>query len=78
MIDFRIHDLRRTMATGLAELGISRTVIGKVINHKGISGDNSVTAIYDRYDYLEEKREALETWNKSLVLFLKTQLEFNN
>ena len=76
--DFKIHDLRRTMASGLAELGISRTVIGKVINHKGISGDNSVTAIYDRYDYLEEKREALENWSQHLALFTKTQLEFNH
>lgn len=66
------------MASGLAELGIPRTVIGKVINHKGISGDNSVTAIYDRYDYLEEKREALEYWSQHLVLFTKTQLEFNH
>jgi len=76
--DFKIHDLRRTMASGLAELGIPRTVIGKVINHKGISGDNSVTAIYDRYDYLEEKREALENWSQHLVLLTKTQLEFNH
>ena len=66
------------MASGLAELGISRTVIGKVINHKGISGDSSVTAIYDRYDYLEQKREALETWSQRLVLYVKTHLEFNH
>jgi integrase len=76
--DFKIHDLRRTMASGLAELGISRTVIGKVINHKGISGDSSVTAIYDRYDYLEQKREALENWSQSLALYVKSQLEFNH
>ena len=76
--DFKIHDLRRTMASGLAELGTSRTVIGKVINHKGISGDNSVTAIYDRYDYLEQKREALETWSQRLALYVKTHLEFNH
>lgn len=68
--DFKIHDLRRTMASGLAELGISRTVIGKVINHKGISGDNLVTAIYDRYSYLEEKREALENWSERMIHLL--------
>lgn len=76
--DFKIHDLRRTMASSLAELGISRTMIGKVINHKGISGDSSVTAIYDRYDYLVEKREALERWSQHMVLFTTTQLEFNH
>ena len=76
--NFRMHDLRRTMASGLAECGVSRTVIGKILNHKGISGDNSVTAIYDRYDYLEEKREALENWSQSLAIHFKSQLEFNH
>lgn len=51
------------MASGLAELGISRTIIEKVTNLKRISGDNSVTALYDRYYYLEEKRGAFENWS---------------
>jgi integrase len=76
--DFRPHDLRRTMASNLAEMGVNRTVLGKILNHKGLSGDSSVTAIYDRYDYLEEKREALENWSQSLVLYAKSQLEFNH
>jgi hypothetical protein len=59
------------MASGLAELGISRTIIEKVTNLKRISRDNSVTALYDCYDYLEEKREALENWSQRLVLFTK-------
>jgi len=60
--DFRLHDLRRTVATYMAKLGVERTVLGKILNHKGLSGDGLVTAIYDRHEYLDEKREALEEW----------------
>lgn len=65
--DFRIHDLRRTAATNMAELGTERTVLGKVLNHKGLSGDHLVTAVYDRYDYMDEKRLALERWSQKLT-----------
>jgi integrase len=64
--DFRPHDVRRTVATHLAKMRVRRTVVGKILNHKGLSGDSGVTAIYDRYSYEKEKREALETWAKKL------------
>jgi integrase len=53
-----IHDLRRTTATEMGRLGVSRFIIGKVLNH----ADRTVTGIYDRHAYLEEKRHALEKW----------------
>ncbi len=53
-----MHDLRRTVATEMARLGVPRLTIGKVLNH----ADRSVTGIYDRHTYLPEKRQALETW----------------
>jgi integrase len=53
-----IHDLRRTAATEMGRLGVSRFLIGKVLNH----ADRSITGIYDRHEYLQEKRQALETW----------------
>jgi integrase len=55
---FTVHDLRRTCASGLAALGVSRFVVARVLNHS----DDSVTARYDRHDYLEEKRDALNKW----------------
>jgi len=64
--DFRIHDLRRTAASYMAKLGIDRTVLGKVLNHKGLAGDSQVTAIYDRYSYMDEKRDALTKWSMRL------------
>lgn len=58
-----IHDLRRTVGTGLGKLGISRFVISRVLNH----ADNSVTGIYDRHEYLAEKRHALDLWSQYLA-----------
>lgn len=60
--DFRIHDLRRIAASFMAKSGVSRTVLGKILNHKGLAGDDKVTAIYDRHEYMQEKRVALQNW----------------
>lgn len=59
--DWRTHDLRRTTASGMARLGIPPHVVEKVLNHRTgiISG---VAAIYNRYGYEKEKREALARW----------------
>jgi integrase len=55
---FTIHDLRRTMRSQLAALGVAPHVAERCLNHKlkGVAG------IYDRHDYLEERRHALEQW----------------
>ena len=47
-----------TAATEMSRLGVTQFVVGKVLNH----ADRSVTGIYNRYEYLNEKRQALETW----------------
>lgn len=62
---WRLHDIRRTVASGMAEIGIAPHVIEKVLNHSTgqISG---VAAVYNRYAYTEEKRAALETWARAL------------
>jgi integrase len=58
---WRLHDLRRTAASGMARLGTAPHVIEKVLNH--ISGTISgVAAVYNRHGYEQEKREALEQW----------------
>jgi integrase len=55
------HDLRRTLSTGLARLEIPPHVIDAAINHTSgkISG---VAAVYNRYSYAAEKREAMDKW----------------
>jgi integrase len=56
-----IHDLRRTCASGMARLGVAPHVIEKALNHS--SGKiRGVAAIYNRYEYAPEMREAFEAW----------------
>jgi integrase len=55
------HDLRRTMVSGMARLGIALPVTEKVINHR--SGTfKGVVAVYQHHDFAVEKRAALDTW----------------
>lgn len=63
--DWHLHDLRRTAASGMAQVGVAPHVVEKVLNHSSgiISG---VAAVYNRYGYISEKREALEKWNAYL------------
>ena len=61
------HDLRRTTATKLAELGIPPHVTEKILNHAGAETTGPVGKIYQRYNYLEERRAALELWAATLA-----------
>ena len=56
--DVRLHDLRRTLRTGLAELGVSFEVAERVLNH-AMPG---LQAVYNRHNYMAEKRTALALW----------------
>lgn len=55
------HDLRRTAATGMARLGIPVRVTEAVLNHVSGTG-GGIVAVYQRHDYAEEKRRALDAW----------------
>ena len=60
---WRLHDLRRTAATGMAEIGVSPHIVEAVLNH--VSGARaSVAGVYNRAVYATEKRAAL--WNAGL------------
>jgi integrase len=58
LLDVRLHDLRRTLRTGLAELGVTFEVAERVLNH-AVPG---LQAVYNRHNYLAEKRTALAMW----------------
>jgi integrase len=73
--DFRPHDLRRTVATYMAKLAVDRTVLGKILNHKGLAGDTQVTVIYDRHSYMKEKRQAMNRWSGHLQQILAGETE---
>jgi integrase len=56
-----LHDLRRTAATGMARLNFPPHVVDKVLNH--VSGTiRGVAAVYNRFEYLDERRTTLEAW----------------
>ena len=58
---WRIHDLRRTCATGMAELGIAPHIVEACLNH--ISGAKAgVAGTYNRAAYAAEKKAALARW----------------
>lgn len=66
IIDATPHDIRRTVATKLADLGVQPHVIEAVLNH--LSGHRAgVAGIYNRARYDTEKREALERWARHLI-----------
>ena len=68
--DWTLHDLRRTVTTGMAGLGVAPHVADRVLNHQSgtISG---VAAVYNRFAYLEERKEALEAWGRWLAGLVK-------
>jgi integrase len=62
---WRVHDLRRTVATGLQRLGIRFEVTEAVLNH--VSGSKSgVAGVYQRHDWADEKRSALDAWGRHI------------
>ncbi|WP_261934329.1 tyrosine-type recombinase/integrase [Sphingomonas bisphenolicum] len=66
---WRLHDLRRTLATGFQRLGVRFEVTEAVLNHVG-SARSGVAGIYQRHDWREEKREALRVWNDHIMTIL--------
>jgi len=58
---WRLHDLRRTAASGMAKIGVQLPVIEKILNH--VSGSFAgVVGIYQRHEFEAEKAEALQRW----------------
>jgi integrase len=66
MPEWTPHDLRRTVLTNLAQLGVQPIVIGSIANHLSVTKANVTFANYVQYDYAKEKREALDLWAKRL------------
>lgn len=67
---WRTHDLRRTLATGFQRLGIRFEVTEATLNH--VSGARGgIAGIYQRHDWKEEKRSALDAWARHISAILK-------
>jgi integrase len=67
--EWRIHDLRRSAATGLQRLGVSLQVIEAILGH--VSGSRAgVVGLYQRHRFDNEKRAALEAWARHVEVIV--------
>lgn len=74
MAPWRVHDLRRTLATGFQKLGVRFEVTEATLNH--VSGaKGGVAGIYQRHDWKEEKRAALDAWARHVASILRVSSE---
>jgi integrase len=61
-----IHDIRRTVATGLQRLGVQLPVTEAVLGHTSGSR-GGIVGVYQRHDYAQEKAAALEAWGAHVI-----------
>lgn len=65
MRPWRLHDLRRSVATGMQALKIRTEIIEAILNH--LSGTRGgIVAVYQCYDYQDEKRQAMKVWGRHI------------
>ena len=65
-----LHDLRRTLATGLQKLGVRLEVTEAVLNH--VSGSRAgIAGVYQRHSWADEKRAALDAWGAHVAALVE-------
>ncbi len=68
--EWRLHDLRRTMATGLQRLGVRLEVTEAVLNH--VAGSRAgIVGVYQRHTWSDEKRAALNAWGERVAAIVE-------
>src|SRR5690606_18578659 len=68
--NFKLHDLRRTLSTHLAEMGVSEDIADRILNH--VSGSQSgIKGVYQRYEFLQERNEALQKYGEFIGEIIK-------
>jgi integrase len=72
IIGWRLHDFRRTIVSGMARLGVPPHIADKILNHQSgtISG---VAAVYQRHEFLAERKEALDRWGAHVNQIVQTR-----
>ena len=75
--EWRWHDIRRTVATGLQKFGVALPVTESILNH--VSGSRSgIVGLYQRHDYADEKKAALERWAVHVMAVVSGTKEVDN
>jgi integrase len=68
--NWRLHDLRRTVATNMQALGVRLEVTEAVLNH--VSGSRAgIAGVYQRHDWAREKREGLSAWGERVTAIVE-------
>ena len=76
-VPWSVHDLRRTVATGLQRLGVRLEVTEAVLNH--ISGSRGgIAGVYQRHDWAAEKRAALDAWAAHVAAMVERRTAAGN
>ena len=74
---WRLHDLRRTVATNLQALGVRLEVTEAVLSH--VSGSRGgIAGVYQRHDWLDEKRAALTAWGEKVAAIIEGRAAADN
>jgi len=74
---WRIHDLRRTAASGMAALGFQPHVIERVLNH--VSGaQGGLVSVYQRHEYREERKRAILAWGAHVMQIVSAEAPASN
>ncbi|MGB6445029.1 MAG: site-specific integrase [Xanthobacteraceae bacterium] len=74
---WRLQDLRRIVVSGMARLGVPPHVADKILNH--LSGTISgVAAVYQRHEFLAERKNALERWGAHVAKLPKSNVEHSD
>jgi len=68
---FTLHDLRRTLSTCMASLGVEQIVVEKLLNHVSGGTQSPIAQVYNRHSYMKEMREAIVTYEGYLAKLLK-------
>ena len=71
--EFNIHSLRTTFATRLAGLSVQPQVLSKILNHKKPGAGSTITAAYNKHEYKNERRAAMQNWSNELNRILTGQ-----
>lgn len=68
--DMRLHDLRHQAATGMARCGVSMD-IRQLVQNQVTGRHRAIGSVYDQHDYFQEKKRALELWERRLLAIVE-------
>ena len=70
--EWRLHDARRTVATGMARLGVSLVTVEKALNHASGSFAG-IVSVYQRHSFAEETKAAFTAWGDHVVRVVRRE-----